>query len=64
LPEIPPALPFSKGGELFGIRWKIPSTFSPFGKGGMKGDFTAFQIAKLLQKFLIYIIIAKAGALL
>jgi hypothetical protein len=32
-PEIPPGLPFSKGGELFGIRWRIPPTFSPFGKG-------------------------------
>jgi hypothetical protein len=32
LPEIPPVLPFLKGGELLGIRWRIPSTFSPFGK--------------------------------
>jgi hypothetical protein len=33
LPEIPPVLPFSKGGELWGIRWRIPSAFSPIGKG-------------------------------
>jgi hypothetical protein len=33
LPEIPPVLPFSKGGELLGIRWGIPSPFPPLEKG-------------------------------
>jgi hypothetical protein len=37
LPEIPPILPFSKGEELGEIRWRIPSAFSPFGKGGFDG---------------------------
>ena len=32
-PEIPPLLPFAKGGELLGNSME-DSTFSPFGKGG------------------------------
>jgi hypothetical protein len=41
LPEIPPVLPFSKGGELFGIRQRIPSTFPPLEKGD-DGGFYGF----------------------
>jgi hypothetical protein len=44
LPEIPPGLPFSKGGELPGIQSRIPSTFSPFGKGS--GEKTEWREAK------------------
>jgi hypothetical protein len=34
LPEIPPVLPFSKGGELFGgFEGKILSLFPPWEKG-------------------------------
>jgi hypothetical protein len=47
LPEIPPALPFSKEGELLRNRRRIPSTFSPFGQRRMKGDFTPFQKANM-----------------
>jgi hypothetical protein len=45
LPEIPPVLPFSKGGELWGIRWRIPSIFSLWkrGKKGEKGGFDGFS---------------------
>jgi hypothetical protein len=50
LPEIPPVLPFSKGGELFGIRWSNSFHFFPLWKRGMKGELTAFQKAKLLLK--------------
>jgi hypothetical protein len=32
LPEILPVFLFSKGRELFGIRWSVPSTFSSFEK--------------------------------
>jgi len=41
-PEIPPGLPFSKGGELLGdSRWKIP-LFPPLEKGE-KGGFYGFS---------------------
>jgi hypothetical protein len=47
-PEIPPVLPFSKGGELLGNpQWKIP-LFSPLERG-RKGDFMGFQKIKLLR---------------
>jgi hypothetical protein len=52
LPEIPPVLPFSKGGELSGIRWSNSFHFFPLWKRGMKGDLTAFQKAKRLQDFM------------
>jgi hypothetical protein len=42
LPEIPPVLPFSKGGELFGIPWRIPSSVSPLEKGD-EGGFDGFS---------------------
>jgi hypothetical protein len=34
LAKNPSRPPFSKRGELWGIRWRIPSASSPFGKGG------------------------------
>jgi hypothetical protein len=49
LPEIPPALPFSKGGEVWGIDGEFLPLFSPLEKGD-EGDLTAFQNGKLLPR--------------
>jgi hypothetical protein len=46
-PEIPPVLPFSKGGELYG-KSRADFTFLTHSRTGMKEDSTAFQKAKLL----------------
>jgi hypothetical protein len=43
LPEIPPVLPFAKGGELSGIPWRIRSIFSPLEKGRKKGILWLFK---------------------
>jgi hypothetical protein len=43
LPEIPPALPFLKGGELFRNSMKNFPAFSPFGKGGGRGILPLFK---------------------
>ena len=46
-PEIPPVLPFSKGGELYGNS-RADFTFPINSRTEMKEDFTAFQKTKLL----------------
>jgi hypothetical protein len=48
LPEIPPVLPFSKGGEFFGRQGRIPFTLSPIEKGE-KGDLTLGNGCLFLQ---------------
>jgi len=50
-PEIPPGLPFPKGGEfIYGNSMNLEA-FPPL-KRGNKGDLTAFQMAKSSQNYI------------